>query len=68
MLQAMIDIKSEHNVSKNNKNKLFQLFELISPGCDLEMISPRPWGSSPMEPNTMTIGLYLINNNSPFSA
>ena len=41
MLQAMIDITSEHNVSKNNtKSAIFSCFELISPGCDLEMISP----------------------------
>ena len=26
MIQAMIDITSEHNVSKNNQNQLFQLF------------------------------------------
>ena len=39
MIQAMIDITSEHNVSKAKQPAIFSCFELISPGCDLEMIS-----------------------------
>ena len=35
MLQAMIDITSEQ---KQQKSAIFSCFELISPGCDLEMI------------------------------
>ena len=53
MIQAMIDITSEHNVKqKQPKSAIFSCFELISRGCDFDLISICPWGNSHMELNT----------------
>ena len=48
----MIDISSEHDNKQTTKMGYFSCFDLISPGCDLEVILPWPWYNSPMKLNT----------------
>ena len=57
MFQAIVEISSEQNVSKNNKNKLVPpVLSRFDPPvlswCDLEMTLPWPWDNSSMVPNT----------------